>query len=116
MGINSEEDLKKIFGTQDIYDVYEKIHASSIDDIQVYEPNGCEACGNTGYHGRIGTYEIMPVTNSLRIKIAAGSRADQIKAQAVEEGMHPLGESATRLFLEGTTSFNEALRITYESE
>ncbi|MBQ3665877.1 MAG: Flp pilus assembly complex ATPase component TadA [Lachnospiraceae bacterium] len=116
LGINSEEDLKKIFGTQDIYDVYEKIHASSIDDIQVYEPNGCEACGNTGYHGRIGTYEIMPVTNSLRIKIAAGSRADQIKAQAVEEGMHPLGESATRLFLEGTTSFNEALRITYESE
>ena len=116
LGINSEDDLKRIFGCKDVYDVYEKLHASGIDDIQVYEPNGCEACGNTGYHGRIGTYEIMPVTNDLRIKIAAGSRADQIKEQAVAEGMHPLGESATRLFLEGTTSFNEALRITYGSE
>ena len=84
--------------------------------IPVYEPVGCEACGNTGYKGRIGVYEIMPVTNNLRIKIAAGSRADQIKEVAVAEGMHPLAESATRLFIEGTTSFKEALRITYESE
>lgn len=84
--------------------------------IPVYEPVGCETCGNTGYKGRIGVYEIMPVTNNLRIKIAAGSRADQIKEVAVAEGMHPLAESATRLFIEGTTSFKEALRITYESE
>ena len=86
------------------------------EQIPVYEPVGCEACGNTGYKGRIGVYEIMPVTNNLRIKIAAGSRADQIKEVAVAEGMHPLAESATRLFIEGTTSFKEALRITYESE
>lgn len=84
--------------------------------VQVYEPVGCDNCNNTGYKGRIGVYEIMPVTNALRIKIAAGSRADQIKEVAVSEGMHPLSESATRLFLEGTTSFKEALRITYESE
>ena len=52
-------------------------------DLPIYEPVGCEACGNTGYHGRIGVYEIMPVTNDLRIKIAAGARADEIKEQAV---------------------------------
>ena len=56
------------------------------------------------------------MTNDLRIKIAAGARADEIKEVAVAEGMHPLAESATRLFVEGTTSFKEALRITYESE
>ncbi len=116
LGIEGEASFKKMFGTQDIYEVYEKLGVTSIDQIQVYEPNGCESCGNTGYHGRIGTYEIMPVTNDLRIKIAAGSRADEIKRIAVEEGMHPLAESATRLFVEGTTSFKEALRITYESE
>lgn len=116
LGIEGEASFKKMFGTQDIYEVYEKLGVTSIDQIQVYDPNGCESCGNTGYHGRIGTYEIMPVTNDLRIKIAAGSRADEIKRIAVEEGMHPLAESATRLFVEGTTSFKEALRITYESE
>lgn len=116
LNINGEDKFKKMFGVSDIYDVYEHLGVRSLDEIQVFEPNGCESCGNTGYHGRIGTYEIMPVTNDLRIKIAAGARADEIKEVAVAEGMHPLAESATRLFVEGTTSFKEALRITYESE
>ena len=85
-------------------------------DLPIYEPVGCEACGNTGYHGRIGVYEIMPVTNDLRIKIAAGARADEIKEQAVSEGMSTLSVSAAKLCVQGVTSFKEALKKTYESE
>lgn len=85
-------------------------------EVPIYEPVGCEACGNAGYHGRIGVYEIMPVTNNLRIKIAAGARADEIKEQAVSEGMNTLSVSAAKLCLEGVTSFKEALKIAYESE
>lgn len=85
-------------------------------DLPIYEPVGCEACGNTGYHGRIGVYEIMPVTNDLRIKIAAGARADEIKEQAVSEGMSTLSVSAAKLCVQGVTSFKEALKIAYESE
>ncbi|MDE7430465.1 MAG: Flp pilus assembly complex ATPase component TadA [Lachnospiraceae bacterium] len=86
------------------------------EDLPLYEPAGCEACGDTGYHGRIGVYEIMPVTNDLRIKIAAGARADEIKEQAVSEGMNTLSVSAAKLCIQGVTSFKEALRIAYESE
>lgn len=85
-------------------------------DLPIYEPVGCEACGDTGYHGRIGVYEIMPVTNDLRIKIAAGARADEIKEQAVSEGMSTLSVSAAKLCVQGVTSFKEALKIAYESE
>lgn len=85
-------------------------------DLAIYEPVGCDSCGNTGYHGRIGVYEIMPVTNSLRIKIASGARADAIKEQAVSEGMHTLKDSAAKLCVDGITSFKEALKIAYESE
>ena len=85
-------------------------------DLPIYEPVGCEACGNTGYHGRIGVYKIMPVTNDLRIKIAAGARADEIKEQAVSEGMSTLSVSAAKLCVQGVTSFKEALKIAYESE
>ena len=85
-------------------------------DLPIYEPLGCEACGDTGYHGRIGVYEIMPVTNDLRIKIAAGARADEIKEQAVSEGMNTLSVSAAKLCVQGVTSFKEALKIAYESE
>lgn len=88
----------------------------TIGDVPIYEPVGCEACGDTGYHGRIGVYEIMPVTNELRIKIAAGARADEIKAQAVSEGMNTLAVSAAKLCIQGVTSFREALKIAYESE
>jgi type IV pilus assembly protein PilB len=89
---------------------------NTIGDLPIYEANGCEACGGTGYHGRIGVYEIMPVTNDLRIKIAAGARADEIKEQAVSEGMNTLAVSAARLCVQGVTSFKEALKIAYESE
>ncbi|MBQ3545320.1 MAG: Flp pilus assembly complex ATPase component TadA [Lachnospiraceae bacterium] len=87
-----------------------------LESITIYEPNGCDACGGTGYHGRIGVYEIMPVTNDLRIKIAAGARADEIKEQAVSEGMNTLAVSAAKLCVQGVTSFKEALKIAYESE
>lgn len=87
-----------------------------MQELAIYEPNGCESCGETGYHGRIGVYEIMPVTNDLRIKIAAGARADEIKEQAVKEGMSTLAMSAAKLCVQGVTSFREALKIAYESE
>lgn len=90
--------------------------SKAVGDLPIYEPVGCDACGGTGYHGRIGVYEIMPVTNSLRIKIAAGARADEIKEQAVSEGMSTLAMSAAKLCIEGVTSFREALKIAYESE
>lgn len=85
--------------------------------LTIYEPGTeCTTCGGVGYFGRIGVYEIMPVNNELRIKIAAGARADELKAQAVADGMHTLKDSGIRLCLEGTTSFKEALKIAYESD
>ena len=85
--------------------------------LTIYEPGTeCSTCGGVGYFGRIGVYEIMPVNNELRIKIAAGARADELKSQAVADGMHTLKDSGIRLCLEGTTSFKEALKIAYESD
>lgn len=106
---------KPVYATED-----EKrlLGVDPMSQLMIYEPNGegCTACGGTGYFGRIGVYEIMPVTNDLRIKIAAGARADELKACAVSEGMHTLKDGGVRLCLEGITSFKEALKIAYESE
>lgn len=90
---------------------------SSNQPLMIYEPGSeCETCGGVGYFGRIGVYEIMPVNNELRIKIAAGARADELKEQAVSDGMHTLKDGGVRLCLEGVTSFKEALKIAYESD
>lgn len=86
------------------------------EDLLIYEPCGCDSCNGTGYMGRIGVYEIMQVTPGLRVRISSGANANQIKEQAVSEGMLTLKDGAIRLCLDGITSFKEALKIAYEAE
>ncbi len=77
----------------------------------LYEPKGCQVCGDTGYLGRIGVYEILEVTPRLRTAISKGKTADEIRDIALEEGMHTLSMAAARLVKEGITSYHEFLRI-----
>ena len=66
------------------------------EDVVVYEPVGCPLCNNTGYSGRIGVYEMMPVSKKLQAVISKGATADVIEAQALEEGMSTLKMSAAK--------------------
>lgn len=87
--------------------------ADSDDDVVIYEPVGCTLCNETGYVGRIGVYEIMPVSHSLQAVIARNATADTIEAQALKEGMITLRMGATRLVLQGVTSIYEMRKIVF---
>lgn len=82
--------------------------------LEVYEPCGCQQCNNTGYMGRIGVYEIMTITQSLKDVISKKGNADDIKKVALQEGMHTLKMSASKFVIDGTTSISEMQRIAYE--
>lgn len=82
----------------------------------IYEPCGCKLCGNSGYRGRIGIYEIMTVTSNVRKLISRGAEPDDIKEAAQKEGMHTLKDAAALYVLDGTTSIAEMVRATYEAE
>jgi type IV pilus assembly protein PilB len=84
-------------------------------DFTFYDPMGCDQCEQTGYSGRIGIYEIMTVTPRLKNMIAKSASADDLKTEAQAGGMHTLRESAIRLVLDGTTSYKEMLRTTFEN-
>ena len=84
-------------------------------EVNAFEPSGCEQCDNTGYKGRIGIYEIMTITPKLKTLIAKGVGADELKVAAQAEGMHTLRDSAVKLVLDGVTSYNEMLRTTFEN-
>ncbi|MBR1508313.1 MAG: Flp pilus assembly complex ATPase component TadA [Eubacterium sp.] len=88
------------------------------EDVVIYEPGegGCALCNNTGYAGRIGVYEMMPVSKSLASVIAKGGTADVIEKQALEEGMSTLKMSAGKHVLNGITSISEMKKITYTTE
>lgn len=84
------------------------------EDQIIYEPCGCNSCNHTGYYGRIGVYEIMPVTQTIREIIAGRNNAEKIKEAALNEGMNTLKMSAVNFVLEGVTSIQELKKIFME--
>ena len=82
-----------------------------MEEVEIYEPVGCEHCNDTGFYGRTGIYEMRPVTSTLRNAIAARMSTDEIREVAVKEGMKTLHSEAVRLVLEGETSYHEMIRI-----
>ena len=83
-------------------------------DVTVYEPCGCPKCDGTGFRGRIGVYEIMELTQSLKSIISKNGSAEEIKEKALEEGMHTLRMSATGYVLKGITSVQEMMRVSFD--
>ncbi|MBO5208321.1 MAG: Flp pilus assembly complex ATPase component TadA [Lachnospiraceae bacterium] len=83
-------------------------------DITIYEPCGCPQCDGTGFKGRIGVYEIMEVTQPLKNIISKNGNAEEIKEKALEEGMHTLRMSATEYVLDGITSLEEMIKVSFD--
>lgn len=86
------------------------------EDVIVYEPVGCPLCNDTGYSGRIGVYEMMPVSRSLQAIIASGATADKIEKQALKEGMLTLRMGAAKHVLNGITSIAEMKKIVHTTQ
>lgn len=86
----------------------------TMEEVYLYEPKGCALCNDTGYYGRTGVYEMMPVTPSLRTEIARQVSTDEIRKAAMREGMKTLHSEVVRLVREGVTSYNELLKVSLE--
>ena len=80
--------------------------------IIVKEGAGCIRCRNTGYFGRTGIFEILPIDNAIRDLIDRSEDFLKIKDMAIKRGMRTLRQSALRKLAEGTTTFEEVIRVT----
>ncbi|MGZ4193717.1 MAG: GspE/PulE family protein [Solirubrobacteraceae bacterium] len=80
-------------------------------DITGYEASGCPRCSGSGYRGRIGIYEIMPVTDAIRDLALHSASADRIMETARNEGMRTLREDAFEKVKQGVTAVDEVLRV-----
>ena len=81
-------------------------------DVTIFEPVGCPDCAETGYRGRAGIYEVMVVTDEIRVLIVARATASEITRMAVSQGMRPLREAGLAKVLAGETSLAEVARVT----
>jgi type IV pilus assembly protein PilB len=81
-------------------------------DLEAYEPVGCGRCGGSGYKGRIGLYEVMPVTEEIRTLAIERASADRVAAVATRNGMRRLRDDGLDKIRHGVTSVAEVARVT----
>ena len=88
------------------------ISAHELGDKEFFTGAGCDACGQTGYRGRRGLYELLNITDPIRELIIARAPSVVIKQKAVELGMNPLREDGLRNIYLGNTTIEEVLKYT----
>jgi len=81
---------------------------------KIYRGRGCPLCLNTGYRGRTGIFELMILDETLRNMILQTSDANAIKRKAIETGMITLRQDGALKVLNGITTIEEVLRVTYQ--
>ena len=85
---------------------------SELAEITFYKGTGCSSCGDTGYRGRAGLYEVMALTPALRRMILQGGSADELKEKAIEEGMLTLRMDGIMKLRKGITTLEEIVKET----
>ena len=77
----------------------------------LHAAKGCDACGQTGYAGRTGVFEVMPVNKQLRAMISAGATAAEVRAKSIEDRMLEFRAVALLKVARGETSTEEVMRV-----
>ncbi len=81
----------------------------NLEELIVYKGKGCRKCSDTGYKGRVALYEVMPIKSKIRDIVLQGGTTEEIKVQAISEGMTTLRMSGLEKVLEGVTTIEEVL-------
>lgn len=81
----------------------------------IYLPVGCDRCGQTGYRGRGGIFELLAVNDEIESMIIARRSSSEIREKALERGMRTLRDDGWRRVMNGSTTLQEVLRVTEEN-
>ena len=89
--------------------------ADQVDSVKsgdLFRPEGCSYCSNTGYRGRLAIHELMLMSEDLERMTVSRATADDVRKKAIEEGMRPLRQDGLMKVSRGETSIEEILRVT----
>jgi type IV pilus assembly protein PilB len=90
------------------------IPPDEVKSFPVYKGKGCPICNNTGYKGRIGLYEVMPMKEEIKELVLSRASTSEIKKEAMRLGMKTLRQSGIMKIKDGVTTIEEVLRSTIE--
>jgi len=80
--------------------------------LTLHRAMGCEACMNTGFRGRTGIFEMLPISEAIQTLMLKSSESNQIRQAAVREGMRTLRRDGVAKIVKGQTTIDEVLRVT----
>lgn len=90
------------------------IDIKSNEKLKLYRGRGCIKCRGTGYLGRSGVFEVLPITERIKGHITGEFNLDKARRLAKKEGMVTLRENSIKKLLDGITTYQEVLRVTWE--
>jgi len=88
------------------------LNRADFDGVTLYRGEGCAKCGKSGYKGRIGIFEVMEMTRPLRDMVMARKNANELRDEALKEGMRPLRDSAILKVKKGISTLEETVAAT----
>jgi type IV pilus assembly protein PilB len=92
------------------------VAAADAPNIVCHKGAGCPKCNGTGYKGRVGFYQVMPLFEELRELILNGANTAEIKRESMRLGVKTMRQSGLTKLAEGVTSFEEVLRVTVSDD
>lgn len=81
------------------------------DDLMFYKPGGCDACNNTGYRGRMGIHELLMGTDEMKRLIQSMAKMEDLREQAVKDGMTTLKQDGIEKVFKGNTDFIQVRKV-----
>ncbi|KKQ05794.1 MAG: Type II secretion system protein E, partial [Candidatus Moranbacteria bacterium GW2011_GWF1_36_4] len=84
------------------------------EDIRFYKAKGCDQCGNEGFHGRVGIYEVLDIDPDIEKLITQSASTETIEKKAMENGMSTMIEDGLSKAVQGLTTIEEIMRVTKE--
>ena len=98
--------------TQDIKKVLGKLFASDNQkELKLFHGKGCTECNSTGYQGRVGVFEVLPISEKIGKMILEHATSSDVEKQAIEEGMMTMKQDGYMKVVEGVSTIEEVLRV-----
>lgn len=100
--------------TAELKAVLGSLYPTSTEPVKLYRGKGCEECGHFGYSGRVGIYEVLPITPKISQLVLEHPDSTSISQEAIKEGMITMKQDGFLKVIGGVTTMEEVLRVAQE--
>jgi type IV pilus assembly protein PilB len=108
------DELRELISEKSIKQFFYADGNENKTEINLFRGKGCDSCNHSGYHGRVGIFELLEMDESIRHLVMDNANSKAIQQKAIENGMVTMFEDGIKKVIKGMTTIDEVLRVTAE--